>query len=335
MNSFSALRRLRVLTGFPAGAVQKSEKDVPEVEDVKRLVLPIVRRHWDAQIVQAVTDTLGAVGALEDRIPSPGIDALVHAGRRDEDRELLILALLEAFWLAIERRMWTPLEGRRLRTIRDGINDLLVQGGQAAGFKFPIDKPRGAVLPLLAEGMLHLQVFGHLVTNREQVERALRDVLTDRRLRTEARQHGEQSELAKRLRALLMADPGPDVLRGPPWLPPVVDVWAYSVFNLGSIVALIDAQAGALVAFNNWPVGPDEHTTPFCRWVHGRVIVVADVDAKLAEIRLAISRDDFAALKAARPLQIEGHGPEAFGRHFRRTVFGPFHWGCRTGARRG
>lgn len=334
MNSFAVLRRLR-LTMAPTQQVQKAEKDIPEVEDVKRLILPILRRHWDHQVELAVRDVLASVGALEDRLPTPGIDAIVHAGRNDEDRELLILALLEAFMLVIERRLWTPMETRRLAVIREGINELLMQGGQAAGFKFPLDKPRGAVMPLLSEGMLHLQVFGHVVSNRGHVERALRDALIDRRMRTEAGARAQESELARRLTAVLAADPSSDVLVGEPWLPPVVDAWAYSTYTMGGIVALLDARVGSVIAFNNFPTGPDDHTTAFCRHIHGKVIAESDFDAKVAEIRKAIAADDFAAFKKARPLSIKGSGAEAFERHRRAAVFPPFHWKCRTTAQRG
>lgn len=321
-------------TGF-GETVQKAEKDVPEVEDVKRLILPILRKHWDKHVALAMLDVLSMLGAIEDRLPTPGVDALVHAGGDDKDREILILALLEGFWLAIERRMWTPLETRRLEVIREGISDLLREGGSAAGFAYPLNKPRGAIIPGLSEGMLHLQLFGHLVSNRQLIERVLRDMLTDRRMRMEAKSKAQDSEVVRRLNALLLAEPQADVLVGEPWMPAVVDAWAYGTYNLGGIVALIDGRVGSIVAFNNPPHGPDIHTTAFCRWVHLKIISVADVDAKIAEIRAAVVADDFEALKKARPLTIKDNTPSGWARQLRVAVFPPYHWRCRTVARSG
>ena len=58
----------------------------------------------------------------------------------------------------------------------------------------------------------------------------------------------------------------------------VVDAWGYRTFNLGVLAAAKAARVEELVAANP----KDERTTPFCRWVHGKVVKVRQIEARVA-----------------------------------------------------
>lgn len=313
MNSYEILKAART---------HLCKADRAEVEAAKRIVLPLVRRHWDARVRQATQDILSTLGQHADELPTPGLDAIVNASRvdQDQDRDDLIAALTLSMYLILDRRMRTPADWRALRTIRDAIRGLLRDGAHFVGEEFPLSEARGAVLPTTIENELQLLLHGRIVTRRAEIEALLREALTNRAMRRDP-----QATLVPRLEGLLGA-PAQD------WQEPTVDHWAYGAFNLGATAALLSAKVEVIVAWNP----KDERTTPFCNWVHGKIISAEAADRKMADYRKAVESDDIAELMKVRPLVSFREGADAteFRKHFRNAVLPPYHVKCRTQARR-
>jgi len=125
------------------------------------------------------------------------------------------------------------------------------------------------------------------------------------------------------------------LLRGRHVLRLTVDTWAYRWFNVGLFEGLVATLpvGQVIVAFNNPPGGPDSRTTPFCVWVHGRVLEVKRVRRQLQTYINAIALGRTADAKEAWPLLT---GPQANGDGVRfeevmpRIGIPPYHFRCRT-----
>lgn len=115
----------------------------------------------------------------------------------------------------------------------------------------------------------------------------------------------------------------------------LVDTWAYGARAVGIFEAARELGLAELVAMNNPPAGPDERTTKFCHWVHGRTIELRGSWVKsLERYRAAVESDDAEAAKKARPMGSfsKTDGPQQFRAHFVRAGLPPYHWRCRTQA---
>jgi len=114
------------------------------------------------------------------------------------------------------------------------------------------------------------------------------------------------------------------------------DTWGYRWFNLGVLKAHEQAtlrEARVLVAVNNPPNGPDQKTTPFCRWVHGRRVGVTALREQAALYFDAIDRGDAEGAQSVWPLLsgTEARGEAAsFKTLFRGVGLPPYHQLCRT-----
>lgn len=131
----------------------------------------------------------------------------------------------------------------------------------------------------------------------------------------------------------------------------ITDAWAYRQANIGAVLAAQEAGIKTLVAFNNPPPGPDERTTPFCRWVHEKIIRVDRAVRQVARFEAAaLAGQDPAeawpfipqSAKALREARAElsadrrgapAHNDEVFRRHFVNAGMPPYHYRCRTVAR--
>jgi hypothetical protein len=121
----------------------------------------------------------------------------------------------------------------------------------------------------------------------------------------------------------------------------ISDFWAYRVYNLGVFLAAKSVRVEELVAINP----KDLSTTPFCRWVHGKIIKVKVVERKIAAYRRAVKKGDREDMIKAWPflnqskaalkeLRKENGGSQALGfrKYFARVGLPGYHWGCRTRA---
>ena len=125
------------------------------------------------------------------------------------------------------------------------------------------------------------------------------------------------------------------LLRGRRSVVTALDLWAYRWHSIGSFEGLI-AQSGPdkiIVAFNNPPGGPDVRTTPFCGWVHGKVISVTQARRQIQSYLAAVAQRDAPAAMAAWPVlnanDASGEGV-SFEVSFQRMALPPYHFFCRT-----
>lgn len=121
----------------------------------------------------------------------------------------------------------------------------------------------------------------------------------------------------------------------------IADVWAYRAFNLGVLLAAEEAGIERLIAINP----NDDRTTPFCRWVHRKVIRVSKARRKIDAFLGAAEAQDRGKMIRAWPflkqskgalerLRARNGGSQILGfrRHFANVGLPPYHWKCRTRA---
>ena len=310
----------------------------PEVEALIRLVTPLLSRHWETITEQAELDLVAQLQALEDELGTPDVDALVVS---DERRSRVLEDLLVAFLASLQEAVEAPFPTSVQAVVRRSVQDLLSSGARV--LSLPLDFARAGDVRQLALRDLSMMVAGRYQLRTSEVRDHLQDFLTNRAARTAAGPAqrlvrvpavaGPARDLAEwraRLRALLGAQTAS-------WLPFVVDVWAYRWFNVGSFLAARQGGVLALEAFNNPPGGPDTRTTPFCFWVHGRLIPMGRAATVLRRYSDAVRRGDVTAAMQAWPLLPHGIAegtPTDFRRGFATVGLPPYHARCRTIVRR-
>lgn len=312
---------------------------IPEVDAVVAAVAPLAERHWRAAAERALAELEARLDELADDRPGPDVDALAAAGR---DRDGLLEELIAALLLGLRTDLAAPFPPATRGALRGAARRLLASGAGGVGAGLDLALPRAAEALAAAEVDLAVLLRGRLEERTAEVEAALRRFLTDRTARLPAAAPsalvtagvaplvGREAWRAN-LRALL----GLDDPAG--WIRPVVDAWAYRWHNAS---AFIHAAAGAvargeaLVAVNNPPGGPDARTTPFCRWVHGRVLSVTRAASQVRAYTRAALEGDLDAMIRAWPLLSSSAaargGPAAFRVSFAQLGLPPYHWGCRT-----
>lgn len=309
----------------------------PEVEAVIALLRPSVQAHWRNVVDQAEMDLVAQLEQLEDELPGPDIDALVRAGG---DRSRVLQDLVVAFLASLQVAAEQPFGGGLARSVRAATESLLGGGGASLGGGVRLDFARAGAIRQAAQRDLSLMVAGRVNLREAELRRHIADFLTNRDLRRPGRprggilgalQGGSLAEWRERLRALLGAQTAS-------WVPFVLDLWAYRWWNAGTILAAEQGGILALQAFNNPPEGPDNKTTPFCNWVHGRVVSTSQAAGKVRRYQRAVSSGDIAAMRAAWPLLThsvaEGTSRSAFRRGAERVGLPPYHARCRTTLRR-
>lgn len=282
----------------------KAEGDIPEVEASIALVLGRLGPFWTAKTSDGIREILGKLRRLEDRLPTASVDFLANDG----DGVLFVEALIGA----LRRRLHAPMPPRQQEALRGLTETLLRAGGDDR-----IDRalPSAAALLEAAEADLMLLVRGRLETRLAEVEEHLSDYLTSRRVR------GDKSAWTRDLEHIL----GMDVTH---WLPATVDAWAYRWFNIAHVVSLHQGGARTLVLWNP----RDEHTTPFCHWVHGREVPIALAMEHIGRYQQAAIAGDIGKTEKLWPLKTyDGHGSKAS--FFARHTIPPFHFKCRTKVR--
>lgn len=119
----------------------------------------------------------------------------------------------------------------------------------------------------------------------------------------------------------------------------ITDAWAFRLFNIGVLLAAEAAGEVELVAVN--PM--DERTTPFCRWVHGRVIGIRAARDRVEAFAAAVRSGDRLSIISAWPfisqsrrgldeIRRENGGSltGGFRTFFASVGLPPYHWRCRT-----
>lgn len=285
---------------------QLSKQDVPEVEAVIDVVLPILEELWPDTADNLVQIALERVGGLERPLQA------------DEDStalEDLVLAILGA--LELRLGLVLPLEGQQ--AVLAATERLLAAGGASVGATPSLAAVGTAGLPQTGLGDLELALRGRLQLRRQEVAQVLREAVLS--AEPVATFEGRLQELLGRATA--------------GWLPFVVDTWAYRWFNVGAFVGGRQQGVGAFRIFNNPPAGPDERTTPFCWWVHQKLVPVSRVETQLVEMERAIRGNNIRLAMRAWPLwrTDDGTTPTDFANFFLRAGLPPYHGKCRSVAR--
>lgn len=310
----TAILRNSVL-GVALDPLRKEHGDVPEVEAAKVLLATMIERMWYARVYEAFRQ----LAPLLDDIP-----ARVRSDRETED---LALALYGALY----RRISLPMPTVEAESVRRVSRLLLTDGGRTVvGRAGDVSLPSHvglvpeALLPLRGEQDLETLLVGRLIERREEVLREFRYWVTQPAIRTDA--------WFETLRNLLGAGQDGEPATPSFWIPTkALDQWAYRWYSIGAY-AQAARRGQALYYVNNPPNGPDERTTTFCRWIHGRAVDMQQADGQIALLFQAAQMGSYSLLKSAWPMQTFGKGATTaeFELALDRGALPGFHWRCRT-----
>lgn len=305
------------------------DSDIPEVEAVIRLLLPSLDAFWQKLVAEAVVLVEAELDSFDDKLNTPSIDAITLADRRERDKltEDLILAL----FLIIDQRARQPITDSGTALLTRAVSSLLEDGAKSVGEK--LDLTRSPLLPQAAIQDLMTLIRGRIELRRVEIQHLLRVFLTQRTARNKdgttleeaARENKSASSSFAAWKAALLLELGALTAS---WLPSVVDQWAYRWFNIGAFSA---ARQGGAIGIRAVAV-LDHKTSPFCRWVNGRIISIERAQRQVdRHVQLALA-GDVAGLMANWPmLQFRAaDGPAEFAVMFERVGLPPYHFRCRT-----
>lgn len=311
--------------------------DIPEVAAITAIITPLAEAHWEGVAGDAIAELEAGLLALEDELPTPDIDALA----RDDRRRGLLRELVAAFLLSLQVGISAPFSPARQEAVRSASRRLALQGARSLGLT--LDPSQGPAQAAIAASERDLIVIlqGRLSGRLRGVEAHVTEFLTNRAARTLAPAAplptltgAATSRQAWRtqLRGLLG-------LEGAPWVPQSVDVWAYRWFNVGAFLGARQAGVSTLIAVNNPPAGPDARTTPFCRFVHGRVISIGRAQLQVDRYVRASLQADGDGMMSAWPLLSSRAARNGDAQDFQRSFVSlglpPYHFFCRTTIRAG
>lgn len=309
-----------------------AKQDIPEVEAVIALLEPSLALWWNDLVEQALRALEAELSQLEDDLPTQSVDALSGTGEERDRRLDTLIAILASIIIQTIR---SPFPGDLEAFVRRSARQLLDEGASSISLPSAIGR-RPEILPT-ALGDLQTLMSGRVETRIAELNEQIEDFLTNPAARGEtvappATEGGATSrdEWRSRIRRLMGA--GDDV---PFWIHAATDSWAYRWFVLGQAEAGLEAdvQEFVLVAVL------DERTTRWCRWVNGRRVPRADVEAQVGRHIAAVAARDIEALSSNWPMLpseiIESPNTENFEQIWRenRMALPPFHFGCRTVAR--
>ena len=311
------------------------KQDIPEIELVIAILVPILEQWWIDAIEEALR--LGELLIQPESDARPALAALDFTrNARIEDE------IIAAFEKVLRDRIWA-MPGEVLAAVEQGRDQLLWDALLAAGLTLT-----------QAEAVLHA---GRLEANLGPLRAAaVQDIATLMAGRVETRLPEMRTAVRAWARATRRPVSGPSAaptsagvasarraleeILGLPnlrrWVAFVTDQWGYRWFTIWN--ALDDLETGAL--FFQAVAVLDGRTTPFCRWVHGRLISASKIRDQIRNHIRASMRGDVDALMANWPLidsktaNFEGAGQDAtFGRAFAGVALPPYHGRCRTTVR--
>lgn len=311
-----------------------AKQDIPEVQAMIRFLAPSLARLLEGKAEEVLGAILARLDALSDGLGAPDVDILVQAGR---DRQEVLNSILASLILLVEQGYGAAFTQRFRDRVSEAADSLFNAGGRAIGVA--LDGPRRGLLHQTAVAELELLIQDSVLRNQEVLRAMFRQFLTAKGARTEMtaleeaallpREPGEvprnRDDFVADLTAVLAPQQAGFV---------ALDSWAYRWFVASGFDAANSDGFLAFQAVNNPPRGPDERTTPFCRWVHGRIIPLGRARAQMREHVRAVLEGDREQMIANWPFldaATARNGNELqFERHFRRSALAPYHFGCRT-----
>lgn len=311
----------------------QKDADIPQVEAVIRLVEPVVTAYWLKTIDEIMADLERSLDTFDDDMLTPSIDALARAGdskKRDKLLEDLILILLALMLRRVNAQPPTAT------TDIIASAAVALMGDGAASIGEALDLGQSPTLQLAAQADLMTLLRGRVALRAGEIEGLLRTFLTSAGARSvsagalsDAAATASGALLATRAawRAALVEALGAS---SETWVPFVVDQWAYRWFNIGAVTA---AKQNGVVALQAQAV-LDHRTSPFCRWVNGRVISMERAQRQIDRHVEAALAGDINAMMANWPLltfKASDTAPD-FAVKFESVGLPPYHGRCRTRA---
>ncbi len=315
---------LRIIKGLHVQALYKENGDIAEVQAIIALLEPQLLGFWAVIVREALEDLLERLQALDDQLPTSAVDVLViEDKRRDDLKEELLLA----FFLLIESRVVQPPSRGLQRALREGIAELLTDGARSVGATFPTATAAGTLLPPVAEADILMLLRGHLQRSKPELLIHLEDFLENRLAREKIQTVAVEGSISSlnewidKARKILS-------ITGETFIPQVVDMWAYRWYSIGAFTGAKTLGVKALRLQN--PL--DRKTTPFCRWVHGRLISIERAESQIEEYAKAVGKGDLDAAMAAWPMTRfkSSAGINDFAHRFEELGLPPYHFYCRT-----
>ena len=316
-------------------ACECSKQDIPEIELVIAILTPILEQWW----LDAIEDALRQ-GEL---LIQPRGDARPALAALDFTRDARVEdEIIAAFEKVLRDRIWA-MPREVLQAVEQGRDQLLWDALLAAGLSMTQAEAvvhagtlEANLGPLRAAAVQDIATLmaGRVLTRLPEVRNATRAWVRATRSPISGPNTPPSSDGVAAARKSLETILGSrDVRR---WLAFAVDQWGYRWFTIWNV--LDDLETGAMW-FQAVAVR-DGRTTPFCRWVHGRLISAEKIRDQISNHVRASMRGDIDASMANWPLlssetaRTEGAAADAtFGAAFRGVALPPYHGRCRTTVR--
>lgn len=308
---------------FLKGFFSKDElykEDVPEVELVVRAISPLAERFWRRKVEAAVSYLMEELQRYSEALGRDEVDVVATGGKAALDEQVATLLA------TLEERLGCPLEAEASRTVEEAAEALVVDAATKLGVVLSLGTPRERQV---ARRDLTLALTGKALndTTRGAVADALTRYLRSRQIREDLRAPAatRSPEATERLMEWRASIKRPLGSAWTSWGPQTVDVWAYRWHNIGRFVG------GRTLGVKRWVASNprDERTTPFCFWVHGKVILAVQIEKRLKDFYSAVDRGDHAEIKRLWPLR-DPRTPAGFKPAFEGLRLPPYHFRCRT-----
>lgn len=316
------------------------KQDIPEVEAIIAALTFRLEQWW----VDAIADTLrrgDLMLGVEEILANPLTRIEALSGRTPDGRDRIdIENELTALLTRQLRDAVTAFAPAIIQDVEEARDTLLFDAALSLGLALTTEQVvalERTLGPIRAGAVADLQtlMLGRIDTRLDEVRAAARAYVRAA-VRPAAGLGAEAaSAVARTFREELRAILGAASPRQ--WVPFVADQWSYRWFNIGRFLSARDDGFTLIQAINNPPRGPDERTTPFCRWVHGRIIDVSRVEDQIRRHVRASLAGNIGAVMANWPLlsgaDANDEGPSAearFALNFTRVGLPPYHARCRT-----
>lgn len=271
-------------------ALLKKAGGVPKVEAVIDVLSPMFVLHWRQQSEAAIRE--------------------IERRNREAFNRDTVVAVLASLTLRLE-----VIRGSDVALAEEIVDALFLAGQQAGGLLGDGLAPFLEGLDARAAAVDDLRLI--LAGKAREVRGAAR-----RALEAQVVQITSPADARLALRLTLQEAFGADGA----WLRTAVSNWAYRWYG-AAVAAAAQAQGFTrLRAVNNPPVGPDQRTTPFCIWAHGREIV-GGTGAVLTQFTLyiqAVREGDDGAVQRLMPFNDQAPRSGVL------TAPPPYHHNCRT-----
>lgn len=319
------------------------KQDIPEVQAVIRLLNRPIASQIRLLGGQILDELEIRVDELPARLGFQDVDPIAQA----ENREDTLAAILAALLLVVTSHIGAPFPPRIRRLMESGIDSLLDDGAASVSRRF--EGPRRALVRRAGIAELETLLRDSALSRASEIQEAIEPILTSRQARRDLTQLEEaalgrrpagsaarsRQEAAQDVREAVTGDAGTGAVPtgAGTRVGATLDSWAYRWFVIGQFEALDQSGVEIVRIVNNPPFGPDEKTTAFCRWVHGRVKSMRRIRARVQTQIEASLGGDAGALKSNWPFldpEIARRGSELeFASFFRTAGLPPYHFGCR------